>query len=168
MVLLFGTNAIVSNSLPRKILAIEKRELNLSAMLSPNKTKVKLGDEINLSATLKNDGNLPFRMLKEPRIQHLETFYTSWICELRRDSVPYDGWKSWRHSAYPIVPKRRDTKVIRNGNQVAAEFDLKHWYPIDAPGTYEVRAVFVQRPIPEIGIIEVPPVYSNWITVIVE
>ncbi len=145
-----------------------KKEVELTASLSPTSINVKAGQAINLMATIRNVGVHPLRVFRKPTINQAVMRYNSWICEVKRDGIEYLGWMNWRHTVYPKFPRHRDTKIIRFGKEVHSEFDLQDWYPLESLGIYQVRAVFVQLEIKEVGIHEVPPVYSNWITVIVE
>ncbi len=147
---------------------VPERQIKIIGLLAPDTVRVQRGQKIPLQVSLLHVGGVKIRVMKDPQLERIETLYVSWICEIVKDGLIYDDWKDFRHFVSPYHRRRTHTRTLKKGKSMSKNFDLQELYPLDSLGTYQVRAVYVQRPFPEIGIIEVPPVYSNWITVIVE
>lgn len=68
---------------------------------------------------------------------------------------------------YRRMPKQRDIRCIWPGHRWKIKRDINSSLNFVVPGTYHVRAVLITRQYFDLNVTEIPPVYSNWITITV-
>lgn len=147
---------------------VERKNWDLLARITPDTIWGKLDEAVILKVTLTNRGSKPLRVMRDLRVKREHMMHASFCCEISQNGQPYLKWQLYQMSIYPIQPRKTDFRNIRNGRSTSGKFNLLEFYQIEEPGTYQVRAIYIQGEDERFGLPKVERVYSNWVTVILE